>query len=298
MAVGVLFPGQGSQMVGMDRASDGSPLDPATFEEVDEALGERLSRIVAEGPEDALARTENTQPALLAAGVAAWRWVQRRVPDLAVAAAAGHSLGEYAALVASGAMALGDAARLVRLRGRAMQAAVPHGVGAMAAVVGLDDDALDALCAEVAAGEVVEVAAWNCPGQITVAGHASAVARLVAAVETAGGIARPLAVSAPFHCSLLAPAADPLRAALAEVRISPGAFPVVHNVDAAVATDAEGIRARLVAQVVAPVRWSACVRTLRSLGVDDAWECGPGRTLAGLVRRIDRNMVVRAGREA
>jgi [acyl-carrier-protein] S-malonyltransferase len=298
MAVALLFPGQGSQVVGMDRAADGSPLDPATFEEVDDALGEPLSRSIAEGPDDVLARTENTQPALLAAGVATWRWLQRRMPDLPVVAAAGHSLGEYTALVASGALGLSDAARLVRLRGRAMQSAVPQGTGSMAAVVGLDDDAVRELCTRAARGEVLEVAAWNCPGQVSVAGHAAAVARLVEAVEAAGGVARLLAVSAPFHCSLLAPAAAPLREALAQVHLQPGVFPVVHNVDAAVALDADGIRARLVEQVVAPVRWSACVATLRTLGVEAAWECGPGRTLAGLVRRVDRGMTVRAGREA
>ncbi len=298
MSVALIFPGQGSQQVGMHLDAGGSVWDADTFAEADEALGYALSRVIAEGPEDALARTEVTQPALLTTGVAMARRLLRQRPDLRIVGAAGHSLGEYAALVMSGALDFADAVRLVRVRGRAMQDAVPVGVGGMAAVLGLEISQVEVLCAEAAQGEVVSIAADNCPGQVTVAGHVGAVDRVVAAVEAAGGVGKRLAVSAPFHCALLSPAADALAEALATVKVRPGAFPVLHNVDGRPAASPEEVRARLVAQVVAPVRWSDCFRGLRTLGAESAYECGPGRTLAGMARRIDKTLPVRSGAEA
>lgn len=298
MSVALIFPGQGSQQVGMHLDARGACWDVDTFAEADEALGEALSRRIAEGPEDALARTEVTQPALLATGVAMSRRLLRSHPDLQVVGAAGHSLGEYTALVVSGALDFADALRLVRVRGRAMQDAVPVGVGGMAAVLGLDLAQVEALCFEAARGEVVSIAAENCPGQVTIAGHVAAVDRVVAAAEGAGGVGKRLAVSAPFHCSLLSPAAEALAEALARVNVRAGAFPVLHNVDGRPATSPDDVRGRLVAQVVAPVRWSACFRGLRALGAESAYECGPGRTLAGMARRIDTTLPVRSGAES
>jgi [acyl-carrier-protein] S-malonyltransferase len=295
MSVALIFPGQGSQQVGMHLDASGACWDPDTFAEADDALGYALSRVIAEGPEEALARTEVTQPALLATGVAMARRLLRREPDLRVVGAAGHSLGEYAALVLSGALDFGDAVRLVRVRGRAMQEAVPVGIGGMAAVLGLELAQVEAICADAAQGELVSIAADNCPGQVTVAGHVGAVDRVVAAAEEAGGVGKRLAVSAPFHCALLRPAADALAEALATVNVRAGTFPVLHNVDGRAAESPHDTRARLVAQVVAPVRWSDCFRGLRALGAEAAYECGPGRTLAGMARRIDKTLPVRSG---
>jgi [acyl-carrier-protein] S-malonyltransferase len=284
MSVAFLFPGQGSQTVGM---SEG--LGNETFAEADDALGYRLSDLIREGPAERLNETEVTQPALLATSIAAARALQRVRPDLEPAFAAGHSLGEYGALVLAGAITFGDALRLVRLRGRAMQAAVPLGVGTMAAIMGLETAEVEALCVRYANGEIVELAGHNCPGQTVIAGHVGAVDRVCEAV---GSGARRLQVSAPFHCSLLAPAADALREALADVPIVLPRFPVLHNVDASIALDVAGIRARLVDQVVRPVRWMECVQRLRVLGATQCIEAGPGKTLAGLGRRIDRALAV------
>lgn len=284
MKTAFIFPGQGSQVVGMQAG-----LDPDTFAEADEALGVSLSRVIEEGPVEKLAETEFTQPALLTTGIAMVRTLRRERPELVPVAAAGHSLGEYGALVAAGALEFADAVRLVRLRGRAMQAAVPLGVGTMAAIVGLETDEVIALCLEHANGEVVELAGHNCPGQTVIAGHVGAVERVCDAV---GAGARRLTVSAPFHCSLLGPAAEALREALATVPIAAPTVPVVHNVDAQVTQDPAGIRARLVEQVIRPVRWVECVQALKQLGVERCLELGPGRTLAGLGRRIDRTLPV------
>jgi [acyl-carrier-protein] S-malonyltransferase len=277
----------------MHLAPDGTMLDASTFAEADEALGMALSALVAEGPEEVLARTEVTQPAILAASVAAWRRLLRLRPDAEIVAAAGHSLGEYGALVAAGALKFPDALRVVRLRGRAMQEAVPLGIGGMAAVLGLEEERVRGLCEEQAQGAVVALAALNAPGQVTVAGHVAAVDRVVAAAEAAGGMGKRLAVSAPFHCSLLGPAAEALAEALGAVSLASPSFPVFHNVDAAPASAPEDIRARLVAQVVAPVRWMDCAREVTRLRPEVAWECGPGRSLAGMQRRIDRTLPVR-----
>jgi [acyl-carrier-protein] S-malonyltransferase len=284
MRVAFLFPGQGSQAVGMDAG-----LDPATFAEADDALDLPLSTIIREGPAERLAETEITQPALLATSIAMVRALAVARPDLEPSFAAGHSLGEYGALVTAGALDFADALRLVRLRGRAMQAAVPLGVGTMAAIMGLETEEVRALCEAYAHGEVVELAGHNCPGQTVIAGHVGAVDRVCEAV---GAGARRLAVSAPFHCALLGPAAYALREALADVTIHPPRFPVVQNALADVAPSPEGIRERLVEQVVKPVRWVECVHRLMHLGADRCVEVGPGKTLAGLGRRIDRALAV------
>lgn len=234
----LLFPGQGAQYVGMDK-----DLDPAVFAEADEALGFPLSRVIREGPAEELARTELTQPAIFAVSIARLRRLQARGLG-EVGAAAGHSLGEYGALVAAGVLGFADAIRLLQVRARAMQEAVPAGEGAMAAVMGLEPAEVEALC-EVG----VEVAAWNGPGQVSVAGPTAAVDRLIDRVEERRGAAKRLAVSAPFHCAMLRPAGERLAEALATVPMAPPRFPVVQNVDAAVATDVEGIRRRLVEQV-------------------------------------------------
>jgi [acyl-carrier-protein] S-malonyltransferase len=284
MRLAFVFPGQGSQFVGMHQG-----LDPACFAEADDALGYPLSAVIQEGPVERLAETEVTQPALLATSVAVARAIAAARPDLEPVVAAGHSLGEYGALVLAGSLTFADALRLVRLRGRAMQEAVPLGVGTMAAIMGLETEAVQALCEAHAHGEVVELAGHNCPGQTVIAGHVGAVHRVADAV---GSGARILAVSAPFHCSLLGPAADRLQDALAAVPIQPPRFPVVHNVDATVAPDVDGIRRRLVAQVVKPVRWVECVRELKARGAERCVEVGPGKTLAGLGKRIDRGFPV------
>lgn len=284
MRVAFVFPGQGSQSVGMDAG-----LDPATFAEADEALGYALSAVVRDGPAERLAETEITQPALLTTSIAMARALATARPDLVPAMAAGHSLGEYGALVLAGALEFSDAVRLVRLRGRAMQAAVPLGVGTMAAIMGLETDEVRALCEKHAEGEVVELAGHNCPGQTVIAGHVAAVDRVCEAV---GSGARRLSVSAPFHCSLLGPAADALLDALHAVDVRPPRFPVVQNAYADVADTPAGIRERLVQQVVKPVRWVECVQQLKALGAERCVEVGPGKTLAGLGRRIDRSLPV------
>ncbi len=289
MSLAVVFPGQGSQYVGMDGAA-GRAIPPAYWEEVDEALGAPLSRLVMEGPETVLAQTEHTQPAILATSVGLWRAFQERAPGRPILAGAGHSLGEYSALVAAGSLALGDALRLVRLRGQAMQAAVPVGVGAMAAVMGVEPAVLEQLCMEQGWGQVLSCSAFNGPSQIVVSGEASAVDRLILAVEDLRGIAKKLAVSAPFHCALMEPAARQLAEALREVPLQLPAWPVYHNSDASVAETTEGIRERLVAQVVEPVRWEACVLALKAGGATRCVEVGPGKTLAGLIKRIDRSL--------
>lgn len=278
MTVALVFPGQGSQYPGMDK-----DLDRSTFEEADEALGYALSTLIHEGPEAELQRTEVTQPAIFTVSIARLRHLRATRPGLEVVAAAGHSLGEYSALVAADALDFADAVRILRLRGRAMQEAVPEGQGAMAAVMGLEAETVAALCTDG-----VEVAAYNCPTQVSIAGPAAALDAVLDRIEAAGGVARKLVVSAPFHCAMLAPAGERLKEALAAIPVRPPRFPVVQNVDAVATDDPEAIRARLVAQVSRPVRWEACFRALRALGADRAIEVGPGRTLAGLGKRIDR----------
>ncbi len=280
-----LFPGQGSQEVGMGRAlALASERAAAIWREADLALGVSLSRLCFEGPADELALTVNTQPAVLTASVAAAAALAERglTPDLA----AGHSLGEYSALVVTGALAFADAARLVRQRGFFMQEAVPVGVGAMAALLGVDLAAAEEVCAESARGEVVAVANINAPGQIVIAGHKGAVERAVRAAAQRGGRKSViLPVSAPFHSALMKPAADRLAAELTHVHVGPPRIPLVRNVDAGLTTTADEVKPFLVQQVASPVRWTECVDRLRREGAAVFLEVGPGRVLTGLLRR-------------
>jgi [acyl-carrier-protein] S-malonyltransferase len=290
MKLAMVFPGQGSQSVGMLQAYAGLPGVDEVRATAAKILGEEFVRLLDEGPVEQLALTVNTQPAMLAAGVAAfraWRALGGPQPDIV----AGHSLGEYSALVAAEALSLEDALPLVRLRGQAMQEAVPEGLGAMAAILGLDDEGVRAACAESAQGEAVQAVNFNAPGQVVIAGHASAVARAITACKTRGAKrAMPLPVSAPFHSSLMQPVALQLRDALARVQIRPPRIPLINNVDVAEETDPVRIRDALVRQAAAPVRWVESVRRMAQLGATRILECGPGRVLAGLVRRIDGNL--------
>ncbi|NBC14966.1 MAG: ACP S-malonyltransferase [Gammaproteobacteria bacterium] len=287
----MLFPGQGSQSVGMlaDLAA-AQPEVQATFAEASEVLGRDLWSIAAEGPAEALDRTENTQPAMLAAGVAVWRcWQARGGP--VPAAMAGHSLGEYSALVCAGALDFTDAVGLVAERARLMQAAVPAGTGAMAAILGLDDDQVRAVCAEQAGGEVLEPVNFNAPGQVVIAGHKAAVERGAAAAKTAGAKrAVVLAVSVPSHCALMQAAAAELAERLAATPLRAPAVPVLHNASAAPAADVETLRQLLAQQIHSPVRWVETVRALAALGITTAVEAGPGKVLTGLGKRIDKTL--------
>ncbi len=286
MTVAFIFPGQGSQAVGMGRAfSETSGAAKRVFEEANDALGFDLRRVMFEGPEAELALTATTQPAVLTASVAAAAACAER--GLTPSLVAGHSLGEYSALVVAGALQLADAVRVVRRRGELMQAAVPVGTGAMAAIMGVAADVVEQVCAEAAQGEVVDVANVNSEMQIVIAGHRSAVERAVALVKERGGRKSVLLpVSAPFHCSLMAPAAAGLAVALGAVTVRDPAIPVVRNVDGGVTRRAADVVPFLLRQVASPVRWTACVERLAAEGVTAFVEVGPGRVLTGLVRRI------------
>jgi [acyl-carrier-protein] S-malonyltransferase len=298
MTLAWLFPGQGSQSVGMGRdVLAVSPAARAVFERVDEALGERLSRLVLEGPEEELTLTANSQPAILATSCAILAAVRERLPELGPPAfAAGHSLGEYSALVAAEALSLEDAARLVRARGGAMQEAVPAGTGAMSAILGLEPARVEELCRQATAAsagvEVCSPANFNAPGQVVVAGHAGAVARVGELVAAAKGRAIPLKVSAPFHCSLMEPAARALRVELARIAVRPLRFPIVANVDAQPNGEAERVKDLLILQVDHPVRWDESVRRMVEGGITHALEIGPGKVLAGLMKRIAKDVKV------
>ena len=283
--IAFLFPGQGSQSVGMGRAfSETSGAAKRVFEESNEALGVDLGRLMFEGPEAELALTANTQPAVLTASVAAAAACAER--GLTPALAAGHSLGEYSALVVARALRLADAVRAVRRRGELMQAAVPVGTGAMAAIMGVDADVVERVCAEAAQGEVVDVANVNSAQQIVIAGHRAAVERAVALVKDRGGRKSVLLpVSAPFHCALMAPAAEGLADALAGVPVSDPAIPVVRNVDGGVTRRAADVVPFLLRQVASPVRWTDCISRLVAEGATSFIEVGPGRVLTGLVKR-------------
>jgi [acyl-carrier-protein] S-malonyltransferase len=281
-----VFPGQGSQAVGMGKAfHDASPAARAVFEQADAALGVPLTRVMFEGPERELALTANTQPAVLTASVAAAAACAER--GLTPALVAGHSLGEYSALVVAGALQLADAVRVVRKRGEFMQEAVPVGTGAMAAIMGLSLDAVEAVCRESAQGEVVEIANINSAAQIVIAGHARAVERAVALAGQRGGKKSVLLpVSAPFHCALMKPAADRLAAELRRVTVAAPRIPVVRNVDAGVTRSASDVVPLLLSQVASPVRWTDCVARLAAEGATTFVEVGPGRVLTALTRRI------------
>ena len=285
MSFAFVFPGQGSQSVGMMAAYGDSPVVRATFDEASAALGEDLWTMVAEGPAERLSQTVNTQPIMLTAGVAVWR-LWESLGGKMPAVVAGHSLGEYSALVAAGSLKLADAVPLVRLRAAAMQEAVPVGTGAMAAILGLDDEGIVAACAEAAQGEVVEPVNFNAPGQTVIAGHKGAVERACEACKARGAKrAVLLPVSAPFHSSLLTPAADRLAVALADITLNTPLIPVVNNVDVAIETDPAKIKDALVRQAAKPVRWVETIQKIAGMGVATAAECGPGKVLAGLTKR-------------
>jgi [acyl-carrier-protein] S-malonyltransferase len=287
MKLAMVFPGQGSQSVGMLRAYDGLPEVDAVRAEVARALGDGFLKIIDEGPAEQLNLTVNTQPAMVAVASAAcraWRALGGPAPDVV----AGHSLGEYSALVAAGSISLSVALPMVRFRAQAMQQAVPEGQGAMAAILGLDDDGARAACSEAAQGEVVQAVNFNAPGQVVIAGHKTAVARAIEACKARGAKrAMLLPVSAPFHSSLMQPAANKLEEYLKDAVFAAPAVPVINNVDVKAETDPGKIKNALVRQAAAPVRWAEIIRAMAGQGVTHVVECGPGKVLAGLVKRID-----------
>ncbi len=291
MSLALFFPGQGSQSVGMLQSlADAHPIITQTFAEASAAINLDLWALSQNGPESELNRTENTQPALLAAGVAvfrAWRAANGAQPIVL----AGHSLGEYSALVCAGALELADATRLVQLRGRLMQASVPEGLGAMAAVLNAELDVIEAACADAAQNEVIAPANLNAPGQIVISGHATALDRALAILAEKGvRKAIKLPVSVPSHCELMRPASAELARALDGTRVSKPTIPVLHNASAAPTSDPSLIREMLVRQLYDRVRWIECVRAARGMGVTRALECGPGKALTGMVKRIEPEM--------
>jgi [acyl-carrier-protein] S-malonyltransferase len=290
-----VFPGQGSQSLGMlAELAAVAPLVKQTFDEASAGAGVDLWALSQQGPEEDLNRTENTQPALLAASIAVWR-VWRERGGALPAQLAGHSLGEYSALVAAGALSLHDAAGLVAERGRLMQAAVPPGVGAMAAIIGGDDAQIAEVCAEVAQGEVVSPANYNAPGQLVIAGNVAAVERALARLAELGvKKAVRLAVSVPSHCALMMDAAAQLAARMQSLAWNLPSIPVIQNADARAFDTLDDIRDALRRQLYQPVRWTACVQALAAGGATQLRECGPGKVLAGLVKRIDKNLETRA----
>ncbi|GHF50505.1 ACP S-malonyltransferase [Seohaeicola zhoushanensis] len=297
MSRALVFPGQGAQAIGMGKAlAEAYPAAKAVFEEVDAALGEDLSGLIWGGEIETLTLTQNAQPALMATSMAAMRALEAEGFDIASAACvAGHSLGEYSALAAAGALGVGDAARLLRTRGRAMQQAVPVGVGAMAALLGLDLEGARAVAAEAAQGEVCEAANDNDPAQVVVSGHKAAVERAVEIAKGKGAKrAILLPVSAPFHCALMAPAAEVMAEALAWVEIAAPKVPVIANVIAGPVSDPARIRELLVQQVTGAVRWRESVLAMAASGVTEIWEVGAGKALSGMIRRIEKSIECKA----
>jgi [acyl-carrier-protein] S-malonyltransferase len=290
MKLAMVFPGQGSQAVGMLRAYAGLPEVDSVIAEARAVLGAEFVELLDAGPADALNSTVNTQPAMVTAGYAAYRaW--RALGGPAPALVAGHSLGEYTALVAAGAISFRDCLPLVRFRAQSMQQAVPEGQGAMAAILNLDDDAVRAACAEAAQGQIVQAVNFNAPGQIVIAGHKEAVTRAMEACKAKGAKrALPLPVSAPFHSSLMQPAADRLRDYLAGIAIAAPSVELINNVDVKSGDSAEAIKNALVRQAASPVRWVETIQAMAARGVTHVIECGPGRVLAGLTRRIDAGL--------
>jgi [acyl-carrier-protein] S-malonyltransferase len=289
--IAFIFPGQGSQIVGMGKdLAEKYPIARQTFEEADNALGYRLSQVCFEGPEDQLRLTEITQPAILTVSIAALRVLEGRVPKPCFVA--GHSLGEYSAHVASGTMTFADAVRTVRNRGKYMQEAVPVGVGAMAAILGMELEKVSAICAEVAQGEVCSPANINSPEQIVISGNTAAVERGTKLADERGAKrAKLLPVSAPFHCSLMKPAQDRLEVDLNALKMQKPVYPVVCNVEASLVCDEERARETLVAQVTGSVKWEPSMRLLIEKGVETFIEIGPGKVLCGLMRQIDRSKI-------
>lgn len=288
-----VFPGQGSQAVGMlSDVAEKFPQIKATFDEASAVLGTDLWQLVQEGPAEVLNRTDMTQPALLAASVALWR-VWNEQGGATPAYLSGHSLGEYSALVCAGALAFEDAVRLVNKRGLFMQSAVPAGEGAMAAIIGLDDEAIEAACEQAGQGEVVSAVNYNSPGQVVIAGQTEAVNRAIELCKEAGAKrAMPLPVSVPSHCELMKPAAEQLAAELDTITINTPSIPVVQNVTAGIAADADAIKDNLVQQLYRPVLWVDCVNFMSGNGVERMLECGPGKVLSGLNKRISRGLDV------
>jgi len=290
MKLAMVFPGQGSQAVGMLQAYAGLRGVDEVRRAAEQALGTDFVKLLDEGPAEALNLTINTQPAMVTTGYAAysaWRALGGPVP----AVVAGHSLGEYTALVAGGALALGDCLPLVRFRAQSMQQAVPEGQGAMAAILNLDDDGVRAACEEASQGEVVQAVNFNAPGQIVIAGHKAAVARAMEACKARGAKrALPLPVSAPFHSSLMRPAAEKLRGYLEQVSLKVPAIDLINNVDVAVRAQQAEIKDALVRQAASPVRWVETIRKMKAMGVTHVVECGPGKVLAGMTKRIDGDL--------
>jgi len=291
MTFALVFPGQGSQSLGMMNAYGDSTVVRKTFDEASAALGRDLWQLVAEGPAEALNQTVNTQPLMLTAGIAVYRlWQEKGGPVPAMVA--GHSLGEYSALVAAGVLSLADAVPLVELRAKAMQEAVPAGEGAMAAILGLDVESIKAVCAESAQGQVVEAVNFNAPEQTVIAGNAAAVQRAADGCKANGAKrAVMLPVSAPFHCALMQPAAEKLRARLAELTFSAPKIVVVNNVDVAVINDPVQIKDALARQAAGPVRWVEIMRHMQAAGITQILECGPGKVLSGVAKRCADGIV-------
>ena len=291
MSLAFVFPGQGSQSIGMlDQLATEYPLVQETFIEASDALGYDIWELVTSGPDVALNQTERTQPAMLAAGIAVWR-VWQSLTNIHPDYLAGHSLGEYTALVAAGALSFTDAIKLVEMRGQFMQQAVPEGQGAMAAILGLDDNAVKMICIDAADEQVVEAVNFNSPGQVVIAGNVEAVTKATELAKEQGAKrALFLSVSVPSHCALMKPAAEKLAEAITDIPVHKTRIPVLHNVNVSAAADENEIKALLIQQLHNPVRWVETIQALSDTGVDKIVECGPGKVLAGLTKRIDKTI--------